>query len=163
SVPDMLQHHDQIIVGTHRLRHRINKQCRRFLGFKGDLPQVGEKLLCLKNARGLGLRNGTLWTVDEIGGENRAFIELLVSNDDDATEIRGDAPIDGFALRDGNGSDLPGHPFAFVYAITCHKAQGSQWDSVLVYDESAVFRGDRWCWLYTAISRAVDRITVISW
>jgi exodeoxyribonuclease-5 len=32
-----------------------------------------------------------------------------------------------------------GDPFTFGYAITAHKAQGSQWRSVLVYDESIVF------------------------
>jgi exodeoxyribonuclease-5 len=52
------------------------------------------------------------------------------------------------------------HPFAFGYVLTCHKAQGSQWDSVLVFDESYVFRRDQWKWTYTALTRAVDRVTV---
>lgn len=32
--------------------------------------------------------------------------------------------------------------FDYGYVLTCHKAQGSQWDNVLVYDESGVFRDD---------------------
>jgi len=32
---------------------------------------------------------------------------------------------------------------------------------VLVIDESRVFRADRWRWLYTAITRAADRVTVV--
>jgi hypothetical protein len=54
----------------------------------------------------------------------------------------------------------PQQPFAFGYAITCHNSQGSQWDSVLVFDESKVFRQDRCGWLYTAITRAADRVVV---
>jgi ATP-dependent exoDNAse (exonuclease V) alpha subunit len=161
SVAEMLQF-DQIIVGTHRRRHRINRQCRRHLGFRGELPEVGEKLLCLKNDRSKSLRNGTTWTVVEVGAESRGFVKLLVESDDDGGEVWVHAPIDAFSLRESNGSDLPGQPFAFGYSITGHKAQGSQWGSVLVFDESPVFGRDRWRWLYTAITRAADRITIVS-
>jgi exodeoxyribonuclease-5 len=51
--------------------------------------------------------------------------------------------------------------FDYGYAITCHKSQGSQWDNVLVYDESWCFR-DQWeRWLYTAITRAAEKITIV--
>jgi ParB/RepB/Spo0J family partition protein len=33
--------------------------------------------------------------------------------------------------------------FTFGYALTVHKAQGSQWDSVIVFDEAAAFREGR--------------------
>jgi exodeoxyribonuclease-5 len=50
-------------------------------------------------------------------------------------------------------------PADFGYALTCHKAQGSEWDRVLVYDEgtgSGVMRDPilRRRWLYTAVTRA---------
>jgi exodeoxyribonuclease-5 len=159
SVADMLAH-DQIICGTHRVRHRLNRQCRRHLGFKGDVPEAGEKLLCLKNNRSLGLRNGTLWTTIKVAGERRGFVQLIVA-DDDGNKVECHAPVEGFTLRGGTGSDLPGHPFTFGYAITCHKAQGSQWGSVLVIDESQVFRQNCWRWLYTAITRAANRVTIV--
>jgi exodeoxyribonuclease-5 len=50
--------------------------------------------------------------------------------------------------------------FAYGYALTVHKAQGSQWDDVLVYDESGVFREDAGKWLYTAVTRAATRVTL---
>ena len=159
SVADMLEH-DQIIVGTHRKRHFINSRCRRHLGFRTALPDVGEKLLCLKNDRRLGLRNGTLWTVVETTAVGDDYIDLIV-RDDDGQEVAVSAPIEGFDSFDSSGADLPGQPFAFGYGITCHKAQGSQWGSVLVFDESRVFRRDRWRWLYTALTRAVDRVTLV--
>jgi ATP-dependent exoDNAse (exonuclease V) alpha subunit len=150
---------DQIIIGTHRLRHALNDECRRHLGFRGALPEPGEKLLCLKNKRSLGLRNGTVWTVVETGAEDRGFVEMVVQDDDGDIEVS--APVEGFSSYEGSGTDLPGHPFAFGYAITCHKAQGSQWDTVCVVDESRVFRGNRWRWLYTAITRAAKCVTVV--
>jgi exodeoxyribonuclease-5 len=45
--------------------------------------------------------------------------------------------------------------------VPCHKAQGSQWNSVVVLDESFVFREHRWCWAYTAITRAAQKVTVV--
>ena len=47
------------------------------------------------------------------------------------------------------------------YAITCHKAQGSQWDDVVLFDESWAFRDTRERWLYTAVTRAQKEVTLI--
>lgn len=49
----------------------------------------------------------------------------------------------------------------FGYAITVHKAQGSEWSKVLIFDESSVFRKDAWRWLYTAVTRAQDKVTIV--
>ena len=51
--------------------------------------------------------------------------------------------------------------FEFAYAITCHKAQGSEFDYVVVFDESWVFGEDRFRWLYTAITRAKKRLLIV--
>jgi exodeoxyribonuclease-5 len=51
--------------------------------------------------------------------------------------------------------------FTFGYCLTVHKAQGSQWESVYLFDESFVFREDRRRWLYTGVTRASERITVV--
>ena len=51
--------------------------------------------------------------------------------------------------------------FEFAYAITCHKAQGSEFDSVVVFDESWLFGEDRHRWLYTAITRAKKRLLIV--
>lgn len=52
--------------------------------------------------------------------------------------------------------------FAYGYAITTHKAQGSQWDKVLVVEESFPFdRTEHARWLYTACTRAVDKLVVV--
>ena len=50
--------------------------------------------------------------------------------------------------------------FAYGYALTVHKAQGSEWPSVLLIDEYSMpeYRKE---WLYTGITRAAKRLTAI--
>ncbi len=57
--------------------------------------------------------------------------------------------------------DEPICRFEFAYAVTCHKAQGSEFDFVIVFDESWVFGGERNRWLYTAITRAKEKLLII--
>lgn len=52
--------------------------------------------------------------------------------------------------------------FAYGYAITCHKAQGSEWDNVLVIEESSPFDKEEHArWLYTACTRAAKKLVII--
>ena len=50
--------------------------------------------------------------------------------------------------------------FEFAYAVTCHKAQGSEYDFVIVFDESRLFE-DSSRWLYTAITRAKKKLIIV--
>jgi exodeoxyribonuclease-5 len=51
---------------------------------------------------------------------------------------------------------------SYAHAITVHKSQGSEWQSVvvLVYDHATKFT-DHWNWLYTACTRAKQHLTII--
>lgn len=51
--------------------------------------------------------------------------------------------------------------FEFAYAVTCHKAQGSEFDFAVVFDESYLFGEDRARWLYTAVTRARKKLLII--
>jgi superfamily I DNA/RNA helicase len=51
--------------------------------------------------------------------------------------------------------------FTFGDALTVHKSQGSQGDSVVLFDESAAFREDGARWLYTGITRAARELTLV--
>eukprot|EP01037_Dinobryon_pediforme_P023641 gene23641-25142_t len=51
--------------------------------------------------------------------------------------------------------------FDYGYALTVHKAQGSQWDEVVLFDESGAFREHRARWLYTGVTRAAAKLTVV--
>jgi exodeoxyribonuclease-5 len=158
DVEEMLEH-SQIICGRHVTRHEINRMVREALGYGGPTPEQGEKVICLKNDHRKGLRNGTIWTVVEATPTDDGFVEMEIENEEgERVEVL--APEEGFSSHNGNGQDLPGNPFAFGYCITAHKSQGSQWPSVLVLDESYVFREHSQRWLYTSLTRAVDRVTV---
>ena len=51
--------------------------------------------------------------------------------------------------------------FAFGWAITGHKSQGSQWESVVVYADQFRWNAELFKqWLYTAITRAEKRVVV---
>ena len=55
----------------------------------------------------------------------------------------------------------PYDEFDFGYVLTVHKAQGSQWDDVVLFDESGAFPENRDRWLYTGVTRAAKRLTVV--
>lgn len=58
-------------------------------------------------------------------------------------------------------SEEPICRFEFAYAVTCHKAQGSEFDFVIVFDESWAFGEERNRWLYTAITRAKEKLLIV--
>jgi exodeoxyribonuclease-5 len=52
--------------------------------------------------------------------------------------------------------------FTYGYAITTHKSQGSQWDKVLIVEERFPFdKTEHARWLYTAVTRAVEKAVII--
>ena len=52
--------------------------------------------------------------------------------------------------------------FAYAYAITGHKSQGSEWNRVMVFEERFPFSGeDHRRWLYTTCTRASEKLVVI--
>ena len=52
--------------------------------------------------------------------------------------------------------------FAYGYAITCHKAQGSEWDNVLVLEETFPYdKTEHARWLYTACTRSAEKLVLV--
>lgn len=52
----------------------------------------------------------------------------------------------------------------YAYALTCHKTQGGQWPTVFVdlgYFTDDMLDADFFRWLYTALTRAVDRLYLV--
>ena len=53
----------------------------------------------------------------------------------------------------------------FAYAVTCHKAQGGQWNNVFIdqsYINEDMLNIDYYRWLYTAITRATDKVFLVN-
>ena len=53
------------------------------------------------------------------------------------------------------------YDFSYAYAITTHKAQGSEWNKVLVFEESWPGGEEHARWLYTAITRAKEKVVIV--
>ena len=54
----------------------------------------------------------------------------------------------------------------FAYAVTCHKAQGGQWSHVYIdqgYMTDDMLTPDYFHWLYTAFTRATNRLFLVNW
>ena len=54
----------------------------------------------------------------------------------------------------------------YAYAITCHKAQGGQWEDVYIdqgYITEDMLNEDYIRWLYTAITRATRHVYLVNW
>jgi exodeoxyribonuclease-5 len=94
-------------------------------------------------------------------------INLLVSPEEDDPD-RGVAKIKLLkAIFEDPDADIPWQQkkrfddFDYGYALTVHKAQGSQWNEIVLFDESFAFKETRQRWLYTAITRAAERLTIV--
>lgn len=159
---------NQVLVGTNRTRRLYNARLRELKGFTGALPQAGDKLVCLRNDPTKGLLNGSLWQVMTASPEkSKPGTNLIVKPDDDDID-KGAAKIKllkrAFEEPDAEiawAEKKRYDDFDYGYALTVHKAQGSQWDDVMLFDESWAFRDSRERWLYTAVTRAAERLTIV--
>lgn len=188
---------DQILCATNATRIAINNQMREILGFHSDIPESGEKLICLRNYWDDLSEDGEAALVNGITGiiENpfETFIQapgwikmrnhrlpiicgdfiaddgsVFSSVDMDKKMIQtGEKCIDwreAYALNriKMKIGDIVPREFAYGYAITTHKSQGSEWEKVLVLEERFPFdKKEHARWLYTAATRASSRLVVI--
>lgn len=54
----------------------------------------------------------------------------------------------------------------YGYAVTCHKAQGGQWQQVFLdqgFLTEEMMGEDYFRWLYTALTRATDKVYLVNW
>lgn len=156
---DLAMSADQIIVGRNRTRHAINKRVRELHGRTDPLPVRGDRVVCLRNNHDLGIMNGQLFDVEKVHDISHEDSEILL-------ELK-DGPVVSAHKAVFYGEEVPvwlkrdAEEFDYGYAITCHKSQGSQWDRVLLFDESSAFKGDAAKWLYTGITRAAKELLIV--
>ena len=164
----------QPICGLNRVRWVYNSRIRKMRGFEGEIPQVGERVICCRNNREEGLFNGGLGVLRSIvtahDGTPGTY-KIDVDMEDLAARSVG-LMVDPHLFRQNftqkveNKLVLPrGVPwpdyFDLAYAITAHKSQGSQYPDVTVIDDSAAFRENRSRWMYTACTRPERGLTVL--
>jgi exodeoxyribonuclease-5 len=166
--------YDQLIVGLNRTRKAWNERYRDRAGYGGDCPNAGEKVICLRNNAELGILNGTQWRVRDAEDVGYAYKLQLddwdkeVKNEEEAFEdivskpqVSCEAHPFTLDLKEMDWYQRKQlEEFTWGYAITCHKAQGSEWPRVYIANESYAFRESQAQWLYTALTRASEKVTV---
>src|SRR5262249_39253663 len=147
----------QILCGFNKTRHQINARIREIMGMGKRLICPGEKLICLRNNKSWNIFNGQQVQVLSIARESRRTIDVEIETDDGRCLM---LPC----LREQFGRDLIQHfgsqevaLMDYGYCLTVHKAQGSEWDSVIALEEIAS-AWDARRWRYTAATRAKERL-----
>jgi exodeoxyribonuclease-5 len=190
EVPDLeTADFDVIICAFNATRHGINRRIRRLKGHAGKIPQPGERMMVLRNERFRGLYNGQIFTVIRCarqGNERAGEPDVLwvVGEFENGREVdfairlewdgeKGDEET--FATSDGayRGFWVNSIQAGYAYALTCHKAQGSEYERGLVINESGRFFpkmtpegmtvaefGRRW--RYTALTRLKTHATIVT-
>ena len=157
---------DQILVGRNLTRRAYNARIRQLLGLEGSLPFAGDKLVCLRNNRQKGLFNGALWKVKQFAISRSNIITMRLCPEDSEEDrvvkvsVRPECFLTGLDELEWSQRRLFDE-FDYGYVLTVHKAQGSQWDDVVLFDKSFAFPESRARWLYTGITRAAKRLTVV--
>jgi ATP-dependent exoDNAse (exonuclease V) alpha subunit len=156
---------DQVLVGRNKTRRDFNARMRTLMGRSDPMPVAGDRVVCLRNNKQKGLLNGATFTVKAMAAAKSGMVTMRLDPDDVSALTVKVSVLPEFFL--GQEEDLPwkirkeSDEFDYGFALTVHKAQGSQWDNVVLFDESFAFREHRQRWLYTAITRAAETITIV--
>jgi len=157
--------YDQVLVGRNATRKAYNARYRaEVLGRVSMLPETGDRLVCLQNDHEKGLLNGGLWNVVTCDVVDDDYLMLTITDDDSGATLSTMAHRAHFEGKEdqlGPYAWQEAASFDYGYALTVHKAQGSEFDRVLLVDESACFRDSARRWLYTGITRAARELTVM--
>lgn len=188
----MLTWADQVLVATNAKRIAINNQMRQLLGRgtmpeEGDKVICLKNYWNDFSVEGSALTNGTIGYITEIkdspksipywlgGGQIPAISAVFTSDSnehfglesmDKTMILTGRQGVDSkIAFRLGKNEktrNIVPKEFTFGYAITTHKAQGSEWDKVLVIEENFPFSTvEHARWLYTAATRASEKLVIV--
>ena len=159
AAPDLLHAADQVICAFNRTRVALNKA---IVGRKE--PREGDRIICLDNDATTGVFNGQQGTLNWIDTESKT---LGFMTSEDGSDLRQE--IVHTVRYDPDAWNNPKREkkkqqrgmrigFDFGYAITCHKAQGDEWNKVVVIEQRCDKLWDHSRWSYTAASRAKESL-----
>jgi exodeoxyribonuclease-5 len=156
-----------VLTGYNRSRVRLNQGIRQLLGFETPTPSQGDRVICLKNNHKEEIFNGMMGTVlDVVEGnmDGYEYYDAEIELDEEDYPYFGKISKDQFGQQSTTNNVIDGVDlFDFGYALTVHKAQGSQAKRVVVFEERFSRMDDEmWRrWLYTAVTRAVEELYIV--
>lgn len=157
-----------ILCGYNKTRKRLNTYVREGLGFIEPIPMIGDRVICLRNNHKAMIYNGMLGTITRIVSKNAETYDVSIDIDGEkhgysgtisAVQFDAETALNFTESRSRyHGVDL----FDFGYALTVHKAQGSQARRVILFEERFFkMTDDQWRrWLYTAVTRAEEELYI---
>ena len=167
-------YHDDMLVlcGRNKTRVQLNATIRALAGRETSEPEVGEKVVCLKNNYSHPLApiyNGMTGFIQSIAPLKQHWYTAKIDFPDDGRDFDGHIVRAQFGSPtlietiDGVKYKELGDRFDFGYALTVHKAQGSQARTVLLFEERFQKSDDeQWRrWLYTAVTRARENLYIV--
>lgn len=170
------KHADVVLTGTNALRTNVNNLFReKYKGIKNlSYPYVGEKVVCRKNNwnreidKGIFLTNGTAGTIEYVDRSSYNGKSILIDfhpefakSDFKNLKVNYNMLMGLESESEKNKYDFGMDYFEFAYAITVHLSQGSQYPNVLFLNERFLNDTDYKRFLYTAITRAIESITIV--
>jgi exodeoxyribonuclease V len=158
-----------ILCGYNNTRIRLNTQIRKNLGFDSPSPQSGDRVICLRNNHELGIYNGMLGTIDFINKKDKDWYFAEINMDEEKDLYGGLIFTEQFNSQETlnftnqRARLAKGDLFDFGYALTVHKAQGTQAKRVILFEERfPQASDDDWRrWLYTAVTMAEEELYII--
>ncbi len=159
-----------ILCGYNNTRKRLNNSIRQTMGFESPNPMVGDRVICLRNNHKKNIFNGMLGTIVSIESQDAVYYNAEIEMDGE------EFPFQGLISKAQFGSEtalnftdkrayiMAGDLFDFGYALTVHKAQGSQARRVILFEERFKHMSDeQWKqWLYTAVTRAEEELYIFA-
>ena len=168
---------DKIICAKNQTRNKINDLVRQYkFNAKNREPVEGDEVICLRNywqepsESGDVLVNGLVGTISNIRYFKNEMIADFTPDGNEKFDYFENLKVDYNLLTKGeetlvnnkNKKILPLKQFDYGYCITAWKAQGSEYDNVLVFEEDFPFnKEDHIKYLYTACTRSRKKLVIV--
>lgn len=154
---------DAVICGTNATRRKLNSLIRKARGYHEEIPETGELIMCKRNdmVNNVRINNGEMYRVDGVFYDEEVS-KFFITGVDNDKKVTVNIPNHVWETErcDRTYKGNPIQHFVFGYAMTCHAAQGSQFDNVLYIDEDVSYFLDQQKFRYTAVSRAAKHLTI---
>lgn len=169
-----------VLCAFNTTRANLNDQIRTMLSFTEFLPYPGEKIVCLKNNHNIKIMNGQIGRLIWLMPAEEKLYRMTIEMDNQMYECLVSDKCFGqvtYTIKDDNAklekrqyeyASANGFDnidfFDYGYCTSVHKAQGSEWEKVVLFEQ----RTKRWDdlyyakWLYTAVTRAKEKLFIIS-